>query len=103
VVPVLAVLVAIGPASPSGRYTADPRYGIEGDYYWKLSNAKVELVHADGRIDYGRYLRTNGVWIWIDDRRATHYTSRILPSWWRLRAVDDATGERLTWGYRRLW
>jgi hypothetical protein len=102
-VTVFGAFVAIGPTSPSGHYTADPRIGIEGDFYWELSNGKVELVHEGGRICYGRYVKTNTTWLWIDDRRSRHDVLRIKPSWWRLRFVDEKSGERDTWGYRRLW
>jgi len=100
---VLGAFVAIGPASPSGHYTADPRIGIEGDFYWELSKGKVELVHEGGRTYYGRYVKTNATWLWIDDRRSSHDILRIQPSWWRLRLSDQKSGERDTWGYRRLW
>jgi hypothetical protein len=96
-------LVVIGPASPSGLYTADPRIGIEGDFYWELSKGKVELVHEGGLIYYGRYLKTNATWLWVDDRRSRHDILRIQPSWWRLRFADENSGERDTWGYRRFW
>jgi len=97
------VLLVIVPVSPEGRYTADKRIGVVGDFYWELARGKVEFVHDGGHDYFGKYLKTNAVWIWIDDRGSNKSSLRLNPSWWRLSCVDDATGQKETLGYRRFW
>ena len=94
-----------GPASPAGRYTADPNIGIEGDFWWELSNGKVELIGGGTNIYSGRYTNMAGKWFWVDDHSRRYQTNifRIDSTWWRLRMEDQKTGEGYTWGVRRFW
>jgi hypothetical protein len=98
----LAILIDARAADTKPNQGANKRIGIDGDFYWELSQGKVELVHGGGRIYYGRYVKTNATWIWIDDRQPKQHTLKIQPSWWRLRFVDETTGQKEISGYRRF-
>lgn len=106
---VILVLVSLvfvawkGPPTPEGRYTASSSIGAEGDFWWELSNGKLEFVHQDGREYFGRYTNSPKGSYWIDDRRGKTNVFRIDSTWWRLKMVDDKRGGAATWGYRRFW
>ena len=61
---VAAVLCFTKPSGPGGRYVADSRIGIQGDFYWEFVHGKWSLVYKGGRDDYfGTYARTGDGWV----------------------------------------
>lgn len=78
------------PPSPSGRYVADSRIGIEGDFYWEFANGKVALVYEGGRDEtFGTYGRTPEGWCWTNDHGGGSTVFRLRCSWWQLRCFDE--------------
>ncbi len=93
----LLVLVTIGlacftnPRSPAGRYVADSRIGIEGDFYWEFSRGKVSLIHEGGRDECGTYARKPDGWSWTKPYgKGKTSEFKIQYSWWELRIFDES-------------
>ena len=80
------------PSSPAGRYVADGRIGLVGDFCWEFSTGKVALVHEGGRVSSGTYSRTTEGWFWTDDSEicAVPTVFRVQYSGWQLRFYDQS-------------